>query len=98
MVRRLMVTANQKDSGIRFDIKDGAISCRARNELDAGEDEIGCDYEGEPMDVGLSGARLLSILPNMKGDVLEIQLGGPAVVLRAPSDPMTVVNLGKVTL
>lgn len=96
MVRRVMVTAD-KDKGVRLTIADGGITMTTRNVTDESEDEIAAEFEGETYVVGFGANFLLGALENLKGDVVEFQFPSSkkgAVVVKAPFDPDTLMNLG----
>lgn len=96
MIRRVMVTAD-KDKGVRLTITDGGIAMTTRNVTDESEDELAADYEGAEYVVGFGANFLLGALENLRGDVVEFQFPSSkkgAVVVKAPVDPDTLMNLG----
>lgn len=101
-VRRVMVMGEAKGRAVRLCIGPDAIGLSARNQLGDSDDEIGCEFSGEPASILLAADDLQAAISSLKGDAMELAFA-PAidpkinrtgqVVIRAPSDSGLVINL-----
>ena len=96
MIKRVRATTDKAD-GIKLEFAAGTITATTRNTEAEGADEIGSEYDGPTGSVGFGAKFLLDVLSGVTGDIAEFQFGenfsGP-VVVRAPIDPGTIVNMG----
>lgn len=75
-IKRVSVCANQASGLIKFNLTDGNLNITAQD-LDystSAEDNLACDYQGLPMDIGFKSPFLLDILSNIHGQEVEIRL------------------------
>ena len=100
MVRRVAVLSDQ-NRGVRLTWGDGGVSASTRTANDEGVDEIAADYDGPELVVGFSTAYLLGMLANLNGDIVEFQFSEGLVgaqIIKAPSDPDTLINAGTIKI
>lgn len=96
MINRVRATTDKAD-GIKLSFTHDGITASTRNMEGEGLDEIGSEMDGDTGEVGFGAKYLLDVLANLNGDIVEFQFAENfqgAVVVQAPSDPMTLINMG----
>lgn len=102
-LRRVQIAADLSDPGVRLAIGESSIRAITRRGMFGinveGEDEIQCDAT-TPAEFGVSIKRTLDILKHLKGDIVELSYApdAPLLIWRAPCDPNTVFNSGKMVV
>ncbi|MCL2738819.1 MAG: DNA polymerase III subunit beta [Bacteroidales bacterium] len=79
-VRRVAVYSNQASNLIRIKLEQDEITISAQN-LDfsmSGYEQIGCQYNGEPMEIGFKWVFLAEILANLPGQNVSLELSDPS--------------------
>lgn len=79
-VRRVSLAASKATSLIKIDISANSLNITSRD-LDyatQGEENVNCNYEGNPMSIGFNSKYMLDILSHLTGDDVEILLADPA--------------------
>lgn len=104
-VRRALICGDDRTATIRCDLSTGSMAVSARTARTAAhleaQDELNCDYEGQPAMIRFFGHALIGALSNLKGDEVEIGFAHEETpspkrwkeILRSPSDPGFIVNL-----
>lgn len=70
---RVSVLANEKFKGVTFDITENLLKITTHNpEHDEGEEELGIDYQGEPLIIAFNAAYLLDAIANLDGDTASL--------------------------
>jgi DNA polymerase-3 subunit beta len=76
---RVSVLANEKFKGVTFDIGDNLVKITTHNpEHDEGEEEIGIEYQGEPITIAFNAAYLLDAIANLDADTALLTLAANA--------------------
>ncbi len=79
-LRRVTLFANKASNLVVLAIGDNNLQLKAQD-LDYGmsaEENVNCDYEGNPMTIGFNGAFMVEILGNLSGDTVQLKLSDPA--------------------
>lgn len=79
-VRRMLPFASDTSELIRFHLEDGKLELSAEDidfATNAREDVV-CEYNGMPMDIGFKGSSIVEILNNLESDNIQIQLADPS--------------------
>lgn len=79
-LKRIVVFAPKSTGAIKVSINNNNIVLVA-NDPEFGtyaEENISCEYTGEPMSIGFPGSSLLEVLNNLTGDNLIIELADPS--------------------
>lgn len=88
IIKRVSVFADQSSNLVKFDIHSNVLTVSAQD-IDfstAAEENIGIDYNGAPMSIGLNYLFLLELLANIQSPEVEIQLSDPGkAVLIVPT-------------
>lgn len=80
VVRRVLPFASDSSQQIRLHIETGkaVISSEDIDFYTSAKQEIVCDYNGMPMDIGFKGTSLMEILTNLDGEEVELKLADPS--------------------
>lgn len=80
VVRRVLPFASDSSQQIRLHIETGkaVISSEDIDFYTSAKEEIVCDYNGMPMDIGFKGTSLMEILINLDGEEVELKLADPS--------------------
>lgn len=80
VVRRVLPFASDSSQQIRLHIETGkaVISSEDIDFYTSAKEEIVCDYNGMPMDIGFKGTSLMEILTNLEGEEVELKLADPS--------------------
>ena len=80
VVRRVLPFASDSSQQIRLHIESGkaVISSEDIDFYTSAKEEIVCDYNGMPMDIGFKGTSLMEILTNLDGEEVELKLADPS--------------------
>lgn len=80
VVRRALPFASDSSQQIRLHIETGkaVISSEDIDFYTSAKEEIVCDYNGMPMDIGFKGTSLMEILTNLDGEEVELKLADPS--------------------
>lgn len=80
VVRRVLPFASDSSQQIRLHIETGkaVISSEDIDFYTSAKEEIVCDYNGMPMDIGFKGTSLMEILTNLDGEEVELKLADPS--------------------
>ncbi len=79
-LKRVLVSASQSSSLIRFHIQSGLLTLKA-DDSDYGrsaEENIVCEYSGNGMDIGFKGTSMIEILSNLTSQEVNIMLADPS--------------------
>lgn len=80
---RVATISTEKTRSVKFSFADGAVALSARGEVGTAEDEIGIEYDAEPLDIGFNAAYVRDTLGAFADDKVTIHLnepGSPAVI------------------
>lgn len=80
VVRRVLPFASDSSQQVRLHIETGkaVISSEDIDFYTSAKEEIVCDYNGMPMDIGFKGTSLMEILTNLDCEEVELQLADPS--------------------
>ena len=80
VVRRVLPFASDSSQQVRLHIEPGkvVISSEDIDFYTSAKEEIVCDYNGTPMDIGFKGTSLMEILNNLDCEEVELQLADPS--------------------
>ena len=80
VIRRVLPFASDSSQQVRLDIEPGksVISSEDFDFYTSAKEEIVCDYNGIPMDIGFKGTSLMEILSNLDSEEVELQLADPS--------------------
>lgn len=80
VIRRVLPFASDSSQQVRFHIEPGkaVISSEDIDFYTSAKEEIVCDYNGIPMDIGFKGTSLMEILSNLDSEEVELQLADPS--------------------
>lgn len=80
VIRRVLPFASDSSQQIRLHIEPGkaVISSEDIDFYTSAKEEIVCDYNGIPMDIGFKGTSLMEILSNLDSEEVELQLADPS--------------------
>lgn len=80
VVRRVLPFASDSSQQIRLHLETGkaVISSEDIDFYTSAKEEIVCDYNGIPMDIGFKGTSLMEILTNLDSDEVELKLADPS--------------------
>lgn len=80
VVRRVLPFASDSSQQIRLHIETGkaVISSEDIDFYTSAKEEIVCDYNGMPMNIGFKGTSLMEILTNLDGEEVELKLADPS--------------------
>lgn len=79
-VRRVSLFASKASNLVKFSIDSSNINMKAQD-LDyatSAEENIGCDYVGNPMTIGFNSTYMIEVLSNLDGEEVQIELADPA--------------------
>lgn len=80
VIRRVLPFASDSSQQVRLHIEPGkaVISSEDIDFYTSAKEEIVCDYNGLPMDIGFKGTSLMEILSNLDSEEVELQLADPS--------------------
>ena len=80
VIRRVLPFASDSSQQVRLHIEMGkaVISSEDIDFYTSAKEEIVCDYNGTPMDIGFKGTSLMEILNNLDCEEVELQLADPS--------------------
>ena len=80
VLRRVLPFASDSSQQVRLHIESGkvVISSEDIDFYTSAKEEITCDYEGNPMDIGFKGTSLMEILTNLDCDEVVLELADPS--------------------
>ena len=80
VIRRVLPFASDSSQQIRLHIEKGkaVISSEDIDFYTSAKEEIVCDYEGMPMDIGFKGSSLMEILCNIDCEDVVLELADPS--------------------
>ncbi len=80
VIRRVLPFASDSSQQIRLHIETGkaVVSSEDIDFYTSAKEEIICDYDGMPMDIGFKGTSLMEILNNLDCEEVELQLADPS--------------------
>lgn len=80
VIRRVLPFASDSSHQVRLHIESGkiVISSEDIDFYTSAKEEIVCDYEGNPMDIGFKGTSLTEILANLECEEVILQLADPS--------------------
>lgn len=80
VIRRVLPFASDSSHQVRLHIEPGkaVISSEDIDFYTSAKEEIVCDYNGIPMDIGFKGTSLMEILSNLDSEEVELQLADPS--------------------
>ena len=80
VIRRVLPFASDSSQQVRLHIEMGkaVISSEDIDFYTSAKEEIVCDYNGTPMDIGFKGTSLMEILSNLDCEEVELQLADPS--------------------
>lgn len=80
VIRRVLPFASDSSQQVRLHIETGkaVISSEDIDFYTSAKEEIVCDYNGTPMDIGFKGTSLMEILNNLDCEEVELQLADPS--------------------
>ncbi len=80
VIRRVLPFASDSSQQVRLHIEPGkaVISSEDIDFYTSAKEEIVCDYNGIPMDIGFKGTSLMEILSNLDSEEVELQLADPS--------------------
>lgn len=79
-LRRVLPFASESSQLIRFHLEDGKLEISSED-LDfatAAKEQLVCEYDGKPMNIGFKGSSLLEILSNIDCDDIILNLADPS--------------------
>jgi DNA polymerase-3 subunit beta len=79
-LRRVLPFASESSQLIRFNLESGKLEISSED-LDfstAAKEQLVCEYDGKPMNIGFKGSSLLEILSNIDSDDIIINLADPS--------------------
>ena len=78
-LQRVSIFANQATHQIRLKINEGNITITAEDtDLDnRGQENLACEYEGEPMEIGFNAKFLQEMLSNLETSNIRLELSRP---------------------
>lgn len=79
-LRRVLPFASESSQLIRFHLESGKLEISSED-LDfstAAKEQLVCEYDGKPMNIGFKGSSLLEILSNIDSDDIIINLADPS--------------------
>jgi DNA polymerase-3 subunit beta len=79
-LRRVLPFASESSQLIRFHLENGKLEISSED-LDfstAAKEQLVCEYDGKPMNIGFKGSSLLEILSNIDSDDIIINLADPS--------------------
>ena len=79
-IRRVLPFASDSSQLIRFHIEKGTLTLNAED-IDfatSAKEDLTCEYNGAPMNIGFKGSSMLEILNNLQSDDVIIQLADPS--------------------
>ena len=80
VIRRVLPFASDSSQQVRLHIEPGkaVISSEDIDFYTSAKEEILCDHNGIPMDIGFKGTSLMEILSNLDSEEVELQLADPS--------------------
>lgn len=80
VIRRVLPFASDSSQQVRLHIEPGkaVISSEDIDFYTSAKEEITCDYDGNPMDIGFKGTSLTEILSNLECEEVVLQLADPS--------------------
>lgn len=80
VIRRVLPFASDSSQQVRLHIEPGkaVISSEDIDFYTSAKEEIACDYDGNPMDIGFKGTSLTEILSNLDCEEVVLQLADPS--------------------
>ena len=82
--RASLMTKENKNNLVKFDIKDGSLDISSRSEEGNVNEHINCDKEGDDLVIGFNSKYILDVLKVVNEEDIVIQLGNninPALIL-----------------
>lgn len=79
-MRRVAIFASKASNLVKMEFESGYVRLAAQD-LDYGtsaEENVMCDYQGNPMTIGFNSSFTVEILNNMNGDTVVLKLSDPA--------------------
>ena len=79
-IRRVLPFASMSSQLVRFRLNTGSLEVSSED-LDfatRAKEELVCEYNGQPMQIGFRGDFLMEILNSLDTDEIKIQLGDPS--------------------
>jgi DNA polymerase-3 subunit beta len=79
-IKRVLVFASQSSYLVRFHVEYGQLTLSSED-IDyatSANENIVCQYEGQPMSIGFKGTSLVEILGNIEGQEVVIKLADPS--------------------
>lgn len=79
-LRRVTLFANKASNLVVVNVGDNNMQLMAQD-LDYGmsaQENVNCDYDGNPMTIGFNGAFMVEIINNLPGDTIQLKLSDPA--------------------
>lgn len=79
-LRRVLIFSNAGSPLVKLHIEAGrlVLSTRDADYGRSGEEALGCQYEGQPMNIGFKGTLLMELLNNLEGEEIVVQLADPS--------------------
>lgn len=80
---RVATVTTERTAAIKLDFAADAITVSTVAGINAASDVVGCEYDGDPMAVGINGKYLAEVLGQVDGDAIVRMLdnGSPVVIL-----------------
>ncbi len=88
-LKRVALLADEKSKMVRFEIRSGNLTLISDNtELGAAREEIGVDYDGDEVTIGLNARYVLDVLAAVEGDhvILNLKDENHSCLITADSD------------
>lgn len=79
-LRRVLPFASDSSELVRFSLSNGNIELSSED-IDfatSAKENLICDYQGQPLNIGFKGSGLVEALNNLEGDNVEISLSDPS--------------------
>lgn len=79
-LRRVLPFASDSSQLIRFHLENGKIQLKSED-IDfatSAQENLSCDYNGRPMNIGFKGSSLTEILNNLDCDEITLKLADPS--------------------
>ncbi len=79
-LRRILPFASESSGQVRMHIEMGKVVLSAED-IDfytSAKEEVICDYNGTPMDIGFKGTSMFEILTNLEWDIVILELADPS--------------------
>lgn len=80
---RVSTVSSEVKRAIKLAFKDNALSLEHKSDVGEAEESIGCEYEGEPIEIGFNHRYLLDILKAADCDFINLEItdpGSPTII------------------